>query len=302
MWDSGIFNDVKTRSWHKDSNIEQSNQKGLAMNILFQFFQALKETTQAFPFESVENEPAGASEDELRDYRLQTLIDKARKMGVRKYYEMPESFRPEFTREEWIQDALTIFFEQTRRYDRLKNPSFNRYIMTMVKKRLTDTQRQLFRKNPPVEEALRKIATSLERELKREPTAKELSEYASIDEEKAREFLESGVTKRIVETRDREELDQAEVRATVSPEKQYIRMEARKILWDCIRQMNQGVKLLFVRHEFGGVSFQKLFDVPKYRKILKSGSLRTFQRDYEKSAYKPVHDCVQKKYEITHLK
>ncbi len=33
--------------------------KGLAMNILFQLFQALKEMTEAFPFESVENEPQG---------------------------------------------------------------------------------------------------------------------------------------------------------------------------------------------------------------------------------------------------
>ncbi len=40
--------------------------KGLAMNILFQFFQALKEMTEAFPFEAVENKSAGASEDELR--------------------------------------------------------------------------------------------------------------------------------------------------------------------------------------------------------------------------------------------
>ncbi|RLC11374.1 MAG: hypothetical protein DRI57_19020 [Deltaproteobacteria bacterium] len=40
--------------------------KGLAMNILFQLFQALKETTQAFLFEAVENKSAGASEDELR--------------------------------------------------------------------------------------------------------------------------------------------------------------------------------------------------------------------------------------------
>jgi|GEM_PF-4984244 len=264
-----------------------------------QLFQELKKMTEGFPFEVVQNEPAGLSENELREHRLRTLVSTAKKMGERKYYEMPESFRADFTREEWIHEALFIFFEQTARYDPRHNLSFNRYILKMVKNRLISKQRELFRKNPPAEnDDLRKIAASLKRELGRDVTAEELSEHAGIDKRKAEEFLDSGVRQRVFERRSGEELDKAEVKTGISPEEQYIRLEARKILWDCIRRLESKMRLLFIRHEFFGISFQKLFDKPEYRKFLGSISLTTFQRDYKKRTFDPVENCVRRKYEI----
>ncbi|MCP4353616.1 MAG: hypothetical protein GY795_49850 [Desulfobacterales bacterium] len=98
-------------------------------------FRAIKKVTEGFVFEKVPNEPASASEQELRDFRLQVLIKKIWNMGEKKYYRMPESFRTELSRDEWIQEALIIFTEQARKYDPGRSKYFNRFILNMVKNR-----------------------------------------------------------------------------------------------------------------------------------------------------------------------
>ncbi|MCP4112577.1 MAG: sigma-70 family RNA polymerase sigma factor [Desulfobacteraceae bacterium] len=77
-------------------------------------------------------------------------------------------------------------------------------------------------------------------------------------------------------------------------EEEYIQKESFRILWDCIEKLEKKLKMLFKSHEVDGVSFKKLF--PKYKKILNSESLSTFQRSYKEKVFNPVQDCVLRRY------
>lgn len=261
-------------------------------------FQAMKQVTEGFLFEKVPNEPASASEQELRDYRLRVLIKKVWNMGEKKYYQMPESFRTELSQDEWIQEALVIFTEQARKYDPGKSQYFNRFILKMVKNRLTSKLREFYRKNTLSDDELKNISASLTQQYGRELTPEELSGETGISKEDARAFLNCGIHKKIVQKTRLDELDKASPHADMktekSPEEEYILKEARKILRDCIEQLEAGLKLLFMHREFDGFSFEKLYS--QFGKILESNSTSTFQRRYKERVFQKVHDCVQKQY------
>jgi len=120
-----------------------------------ELFQVLVERTQNFQFDGIPNEPESASEDELRELRLKYLIDKVIKMGGRIYYKSPERCRTVHTKEDWIQKAMIIFIEQVEEYDPNRGTSFNWFILSRVKNRLTDWLRTLInrerldKENPP---------------------------------------------------------------------------------------------------------------------------------------------------------
>jgi len=225
---------------------------------------------------------------------IQALIPEVRKMAVKKFYRMPARLRTVHTQEDWIQDAMVIFLNLVSNYSPEKG-AFENYIRFTLPKRLMSILRDILKKDPLVNEELWKLSKSLERELGRKPRAEEFAEHSGYSTEKAQEILDAGFGERIFGGEDE---IQAEVKTGISPEEQYIRLEARKILWDCIDRLERELKLLFIRHEFDGISFQKLFDKPECRKILESGSLTTFQRDYKKKASDSVENCVRNKYEI----
>jgi len=257
-------------------------------------FILLAQKTEKFTFSKVSGEPADISGERLRLFRLKELLAQVRKMGIRKYYQMPESFRISKTMDDWIQDAMIILCSLLDEYDPQKGP-FSNYARFIVSRRLTDIQRSLFRKNPLVDEDLRKVALCWKRENGREPTAKELAEFTGRSESEIQEFLEKGGRERVF-IREKENMDTADVRPGASPEQLYIQKEFRQILWECIEKLDTDLKMLFMRREFEGFSFQKLWDDLENREILDSSSEKTFQRRYRERIYDSVQDCVQARY------
>ncbi len=259
-------------------------------------FILLAEKTEKFTFSKVSGEPSDTSEERLRLFRLKELLAQVRKMGIRKYHQMPESFRISRTMDDWIQDAMIVLCGLLDEYDPQKGP-FNNYARFIVSRRLTDIQRSLFRKNPPLDDDLRKVALSWKRENRTEPTAKELADLTGRDESEIRKFLEKGGGERVF-VRENEETETADVRPCASPEQLYIREEARHILWECVEKLAPDLKMLFMHREFEGFSFQKLWEEPKNREILDSTSEKTFQRRYRERIYDRVQDCVQTMYSV----
>ncbi|MEE4358842.1 MAG: sigma-70 family RNA polymerase sigma factor [Desulfococcaceae bacterium] len=259
-----------------------------------QIFSLLAEKTAGFVFSAESGEPEGLSGDELHLFRLKALLTQVRQMGIRKFYQMPEDFRISQTMEDWMQDAMIFLCRLTDDYDPKKGP-FNNYARFIVSRRLTDIQRKMFRKNPPLEEDLRKLAQSLRRETGKEPDVRELADLSGRSESEIRKFLEGGVGERVF-VREHEGQERPEVRAGISPEEQYIRAECRKILLDCIEKLDADFKMLFMHREFEGYSFRELYDAPENREILDSHSEKTFQRRYKDQVYDAVQDCVEARY------
>ena len=112
-----------------------------------ELFQVLVERTQNFQFDGIPNEPESASEDELRQLRLKGLIANVTKVGIRKYYLSPERCRTVHTKEDWIQKAMIIFIEQLEEYDPNRGTSFNWFILSRVKNRLTDRLRTFIKRD-----------------------------------------------------------------------------------------------------------------------------------------------------------
>ncbi len=170
-------------------------------------------------------------------------------MGEKKYYQMPEFFRNELSRDEWIQEALVIFIEQAQKYDPGKSEYFNRFILKMLKNRLISRQRELYQKNTLPDDELKNIADSLEQQYGRKLTAEELSGETGISKEDAQTFLTFGMHKKIVQKTRLDELDKTytntDIKTEKSSEEDYILEEARKILRDCIEQLETGLKSLY---------------------------------------------------------
>jgi len=257
-------------------------------------FSLLAQKTEKFTFSRVSGEPSGESEERIRLFRVKELLVQVRKMGIRKYYQMPESFRISRTMDDWIQDAMIVLCSLLEEYDPGRGP-FNNYARFIVSRRLTDIQRSLFRKNPLLDDDLRKVALCWKRENGREATAKELADLTGRSESEILQFLEKGGSERVF-VREKEEMETADVRPGASPEQLYIREEFRQILWECIEKLDADLKMLFMRREFEGFSFQKLWDEIRNREILDSSSEKTFQRRYKERIYDKVQDCVQARY------
>ncbi len=154
--------------------------------------------------------------------------------------------------------------------------------------------------NPPVYGELKENDASLVRKKGGKSTVKETAELMGLRERRVSKIIERGAGQRIV-SREGEGGSRKEVKTGFSPEEQYIRLEARKILWGCIDLLEPGPKTLFIHHELEKISFEKLFDTPGSRKILgrRNCSLSTFKRRYRK-IYDRVRDCLHKQY-VRHL-
>lgn len=269
------------------------------MDVKAQLLSYLEEKTRHYLLSPVPNEPISASEAEMRRFRLKALIDQVAKMAHAKYRRMPESFREEHTLSDWVQDAMILLCNAVDDYSPGETP-FSNYVRFIVSRRLTSIQRDLYRKNPPLDEELRKIVLDLKRENGRTPTPEEVSELTGRNEASVRKFLEEGVGQRLFTREEGLQDRTSEATPGLSPERHYIQKETRFVLWDCIRKLNALDKILFVRHEFYGVSFRELHEIFG-NKIMgnKKGQAKSdssFKRMYH-GISDSVRDCVRKWYQ-----
>jgi len=259
------------------------------------YFQAFTSQTKDFIFSRVENEPENITGDKLRNFRLLALIRQVRKMAVKKFYQMPESFTAAHAMEDWIQEAMLIMFQCCQSCDRRR--PFDHYVRFMVSKRLVSLQRKVFSENPPANRDIYKKVQAFKLKNKRLPTAEELAKETGIDKARIQEYLEGGAGQRVVTalTEETEAVSQTkDVKIGLSPETQYMHHEARKILRDCIEKLQPEAKMLFIRHEFDEQPFRKLFQ----QFNINTTGFSTFKRRYRQNVYTAVEDCVSSQYDL----
>ena len=205
------------------------------------FYQNVLQKTDGFVFSD-----NGAHTD-----RIRRLVTQVRKMAVTYFYQTPAGFAKEYDQDDWIQHAMIHLFKCIESYDR-KRP-FDNYVRYIVKRRLEDQRRKLYRQNP---------------EVGVNPAGGSRRFFSEISESVERNA-------------------QAETKA--EPEHDFLKKEATRILLRCIRQLKKTERMLFAKHEMEDVSFRKLFNlVPDYAK-----SFATFKRWYQIKIFDRVKMCVQ---------
>jgi len=276
------------------------------------YFEAFWSLTTGFLLSQADGEPDNGTAAEVRRYRLLALIKQVRRMAIRKFYQMPDSFTASHELDDWIQEAFIIMFECCEKYDH-RGP-FDHHVRFMVSRRLVSLQRKIFRENPPVHNTLFRIVQELKQDLGREPTADEVAEHTGRPIEEIETVMTDGLKlRRIVDGVDIDghnsnnqesslsfsiedpiDATPVESRAGISPENQIIRQEACRILMRCIEKLLPEARLLFIRHEFDGLSFGKI-----YKRLTKKNiSLATFKRRYQSDVFNPVKACVTSQYQI----
>ncbi|BBO84861.1 hypothetical protein DSCO28_54270 [Desulfosarcina ovata subsp. sediminis] len=276
------------------------------------YFETFWSLTKVFSMSQADGEPDNSTAIEVRRYRLLALIKQVRRMAIRKFYQMPDFFTASHELDDWIQEAFIIMFECCEDYDH-RGP-FDHHVRFMVSRRLISLQRKIFRENPPVNSTLFKIVQELKQGLKREPTADEIAEHIGRPVKEIETMMADGFNLRMVvdgvdiggrisnnpESSLSYSIDKpidsgpAESRAGISAESQMIRQEARRILMNCIEKLLPESRLLFIRHEFEGISFGKIYK----RLTIKNISLATFKRRYQSDVFNPVKECVISQYQI----
>jgi len=239
------------------------------------YFQAFSDLTKDFIFSKVEDEPTSATLAELHKYRLLALVRQVRNMAVTTFYQMPGFFAASHAQDDWIQEAVIIMFQCCQSYDR-RGP-FDHFVRFMVSRRLVSMQRKVFSENPPADRDLFKMVQAYKRKNKRLPTADELALETGFDKAAIKKYLESGYGQRTVTTGVETVCQNKAVKVGLSPEKQYMHHEARKILRDCIEKLQPEMKMMFIRHEFDELSFRQLY---KQLKMSEPG-FSTFKRWYK---------------------
>lgn len=254
------------------------------------YYQYFLQRTEKFIFSGNENKSPDRLDAEQRQEILKALMKQVSKMAVKNYYQMPKSFSVIYPKEDWIQFAMIKFLECCDSYDHER--PFDHYVRFTLSRRLIDRQRKIYGENPPVQKELHQQFKLLKHQKGSAPNIKELMDYTGRSENEIRDFFEDGFGKRMFIHETDNVSRKAEAKAGISPEKQYINKEARRILWNCIDHLNPELKLLFVRHEMEGVSFKKIYDqIPRINK-----SLATFKRWYKTDVYDPVKNCVELQY------
>lgn len=205
------------------------------------FYQYVLRKTDGFVF----------SDDAVHADRIRRLVTQVRKMAISYQYKTPSGFAKEFDQDDWIQHAMIHLFKCIESYDR-KRP-FDNYVRYIVKRRLEDQRRKLYRKNPEVD--------------------------TGAGDGPQRLFCEASAS---VQRKAR--ADHA-----AEPEQRFLKEEATRVLLDCIRRLEKIERMLFTRHEMENVSFKKLFKlVPDYAK-----SFATFKRWYQTNIFNRVKGCVR---------
>ncbi|RTZ97751.1 MAG: hypothetical protein DSY90_06455 [Deltaproteobacteria bacterium] len=191
------------------------------------------------------------SDDGTHNDRVRRLVTQVRKMAITYFYQTPAAFAREFDQDDWVQHAMIHFFKCIETYDR-KRP-FDNFVRYIVKRRLEDQRRRLYRSNPETD--------------------------TGADGRPSRFF--SGISASIQR--------KAEADPAAGPEQDFLRKEAARILLKCVRQLEKVERMLFAKHEMENVSFRKLYDlVPGYAK-----SFATFKRWYQTNIFDRVKTCTR---------
>lgn len=184
--------------------------------------------------------------------RVMRLVTQVRKMAITYFHKTPTGFEKEFNQDDWIQHAMIKMYECVESYDR-KRP-FDNYARFIIKRRLEDQRRKLYRRNPNIETSdetgnTSKVFRPLSDSIQRKAKANEIDE----------------------------------------PEQHYLMKEARQVLLLCVQKMGETGQMLFAKHEMEAVSFKKLFKlVPDYTK-----SFASFKRWYKADIFDRVKECVK---------
>jgi RNA polymerase sigma factor (sigma-70 family) len=212
---------------------------------------------------------------DLHPKRVKSLLTQVRKMAIKKYFQTPKRMEPFFSKEDWIQTAMITLFECCETYDG-KQP-FDNYARFMVSRRLTDKQRELYRRNPS------------ESESKVDSEPNKPVDSRDDDPPAPMGHCHRPITEAIEE--DRQYKDDS---GACCPETSYIMEESRRTLLDCIDKLDAKSKALFVRHEMEEVSFQDLY----HRFRIVQMAFSSFKRWYKDHVFDFVKKCVNDRMAI----
>lgn len=262
-------------------------------------FSLLAEVTKDFPFASGKGEPRDLSVEEMRLFRLRRLVTTARRLAMEKFREMPEVFHGVHTENDWIQDAFAILVEESLRYAPREGYAYDAYLAYfLLPRRLTSLQRALFRKNPPVGEALRRAVHILEKGHRHKgphgrPTEEEIADFTGVSVEEAAQFLETGPGPRIFQhagedfdLENRSEEDAG--RPTSCPENACLQKESMTIVLECLDILKPFDRWLVMQHVMDGVSFTKLAEL--------TGKTPEAVRNRCRRGLKRVRECIESRY------
>jgi RNA polymerase sigma factor (sigma-70 family) len=217
-----------------------------------QFFQYFIEQTKGFLFAAEGGLPTG-QETDGHDSRVRKLVGQVRKMAIAYHFRTPGAVAREMDRDDWVQQAMITMFECCQSYDRQR--PFDHYVRFMVKRRLEDQRRMLYRKNPKAWQG-------------------ETSQSGSDE----RLFCELGET---VERKTHSSTSR-------EPEQKSLMNEAHRLLLECIQRLKETERMLFTKHEMEEVSFRDLYQsIPEFGK-----SFATFKRWYLAEVFDRVKECV----------
>lgn len=244
----------------------------------------LHDLTRDFAFEPAAGEPAAASAEEVRLYRLTRLLNQVRQMVNKRFYQLPESYRAahDLEHDDWIQEMMVVLLEETRKYDAAAGVPYQKYLTARIKWRLLDKQRAFDRYHSLDNIQVKDAASTLKAEKGRAATPEEIAEYLGCDVWAVHEALDQ---KRFV--RPDEQGDIVPQNPT-TPHDEMLRNR----LWDCIGLLEPERRALFVKHELEDESFPALF--AEFRAVFGSNSVRSFQRHYGDHVFEPVKTCVER--------
>jgi RNA polymerase sigma factor (sigma-70 family) len=265
-------------------------------------FSELSEITKDFDFETDEG-PEGETQEEQRRRGLLNLITTVRKMAQKRFRQMPEDFRAAHDDDDCVQEAMTTLIIQTRQYKPKEGYYYyNKYMAGILGWRLTSLQRSVFRKNPLVDEDLRKFVGAKRRELGREPTAEEISDITGVTPEHARRALSEGVgaTRRIVRESEGMDMDLNESsgeetgRPGSSPEQAYLNKEFRMIVLECIGRLEPYDRYVVILRYFAELSFADISKITL--EVVGTARTQCWR------AFGQLRDCVLDRYGARALK
>ena len=140
----------------------------------------LSEITKDFKFFETKGESKEETQDERHRRRLLGLIVKIRAMAKKRFKQMPKDFRTLHEEDDWIQEGMIALISESRKYQPREDCDYEKYMLFVVRRRLSDLQRSIFRKYTPVDVDLRNLIASKRRELGREPTHEEISQLTGL--------------------------------------------------------------------------------------------------------------------------
>ena len=259
-------------------------------------FNKLSEITRSFTFSEIKEEPEEATQAERHRLRLLALITTARKMAKRRFRQMPEDFRAVHAEEDWIQEAMLILITESCKYKPKEGYYYDKYILSIIRWRLTDLQRFIFSENPPFDDDIRNLIRSKARELKREPSPEEISDLTGVSLEDIHRILHEGVshTRRVARenaTIDLNEWSEEQAgRSASSPEDACLQKEFRVIVIECLSGMKSYDRYVVIQRYFARLSY------PDISKIVLEAVETT--RTHCRRAFVHLRDCVLSRYEI----